>query len=82
MSLWHWAPRLDNTTSKLTNPNPNHPLPQKVGSVSAFLHLYSKIVQSSCINVKFDPSFSDAAHDRHITIQFSRRISIQKDLHE
>jgi len=26
--------------------------------------------------------FSAAAHDRHITTQFSRRISIQKNLHE
>jgi len=44
--------------------------------------LYREIVQSACINMKFDPLFSAAAHDRHTTTQFSRRISIQKDLHE
>jgi len=44
--------------------------------------LYRKIVQSDSIDMKFDPLFSAAAHDRYITTQFSRRISIQKDLHE
>jgi len=32
--------------------------------------------------MEFNPLFSAAAHDRHITTQFSRRISIQKNLHE
>jgi hypothetical protein len=32
--------------------------------------------------MEIDPLFSAAAHDRHITTQFSPRISIQKDLHE
>lgn len=43
-----------------------------------FLQLYREIVQSACIDMEFDPLFSAAAHDRHITTQFSRRISIQK----
>jgi hypothetical protein len=47
-----------------------------------FIHLYRKIVQSGCIQMEIDPLFSAASHDRQITTQFSRRISIQKDLHE
>jgi hypothetical protein len=39
-------------------------------------------VQSGCIQMEIDPLFFAAAHDRHITTQFSPRISIQKDLHE
>jgi len=39
-------------------------------------------VYSACIDMEFIPLFSAAARDRHIATQFSRRISIQKDLHE
>jgi hypothetical protein len=40
------------------------------------------MVPSGCIQMEIDPLFSAAAHDRQIMNQFSRRISIQKDLHE